>query len=139
MATQRQHALVEEPPHHWAQQLPYRAVVYVRANGSTPLFAVAGVKGGPWNAEKALRTARDAYPANCFYCGKSKKEAGLTIDHVEPRKKRGTGDLANLVLACRPCNADKADKAIEVFRPDAGREWLSGVLRQVQERLNRIG
>jgi 5-methylcytosine-specific restriction endonuclease McrA len=112
--------------------------VYVRTNGFTPLFAVAGVKGGPWKAEKALRTARDTYPAHCFYCGKSKKVTDLTIDHVEPQKKRRNGDLANLVLACQPCNAEKADKPIEVFRPDAGREWLSGVLRQVQERLNRL-
>jgi len=139
VATQlRTSAPNEEPPRHWANQLPYRAIVYVRTNGPTHLFAVAGVKGGPWNAQKALRVARDTYPADCFYCGKSKKKAKLTIDHVEPLTKQGTGDLANLILACKPCNLEKADNPIEVFRPDAGREWLASVLRQVQERLNRL-
>lgn len=82
--------------------------------------------------------ARDAHPANCFYCGEAKKKVRLTIDHVQPRNSQGTGDLANLVLACKPCNAKKSDIPVEVFRPDAGREWLSGLLRQVQERLNRL-
>lgn len=112
--------------------------MYVRSNGTTPLYAVAGVSGGPWNAENALKAARNAYPASCFYCGKPKKREALTIDHVEPLAGLGTRDLSNMILACKPCNAKKGNKPIEIFRPDAGREWLSSVLRQVQERLNRL-
>ncbi|HEX8450105.1 MAG TPA: HNH endonuclease [Allosphingosinicella sp.] len=128
----------DEPPRHWVHQLPYRAIVFIRSNASTPLYAVAGLAGGPWNAENALKAARDAYPATCFYCGTSKKASPLTIDHIEPLAGLGTGDLANMVLACKPCNVKKDQRPIEVFRPDAGREWLSRVLRQVQERLNRL-
>jgi 5-methylcytosine-specific restriction endonuclease McrA len=129
---------MEELPRHWAGCLPYRALVYVRSNGPTPLFQVAGAAGGPWGAEAALRKALKFHPACCFYCHKDKKQVALTVDHVEPRSKRGSRELANLVVACRDCNLTKANEPIEVFNPDAGREWLSGVLRQVQERLNRL-
>jgi len=127
-----------ETPRHWAAQLPYRTIVYIRSNRTTPLFAVAGVEGGPWKAIKALKLASRKYKSSCFYCGNDSKLGALTIDHIDPRTRDGKDDLSNLVLACRPCNLLKADKPIETFRPELGREWLSTLLRQVQERLNRL-
>lgn len=51
--------------------------------------------------------------ATCAYCGRV-LGTGLpfsrpTLDHVVPVVRGGTDALANLVLACRPCNLAKAD------------------------------
>lgn len=51
--------------------------------------------------------ARD--DAECCYCGKHAN----TIDHVNPRSKGGAHDWTNVVSACTPCNARKADRTPE--------------------------
>lgn len=60
------------------------------------------------------------------------------IDHAEPALVGGGDDVQNLLIACKPCNLAKTHIPIEFFSPSAGREWLSAVLRQVQDRLNRL-
>jgi 5-methylcytosine-specific restriction endonuclease McrA len=40
----------------------------------------------------------------CRYCGATDR---LTIDHVLPRRRGGSDDLSNLVVACRQCNSKK--------------------------------
>jgi len=40
----------------------------------------------------------------CAYCGESEH---LSVDHLVSRKKGGTDDPANLVMACRSCNSSK--------------------------------
>jgi 5-methylcytosine-specific restriction endonuclease McrA len=55
----------------------------------------------------------------CTYCQAS--EVPLEIDHVSPRSKGGSDRIANLVIACRPCNQAKGDQPLESFladRPD---------------------
>ena len=52
--------------------------------------------------------------AACAYCGRP-VGTGLpfsrpTLDHVVPVTRGGGNELTNLVLACKPCNLDKADK-----------------------------
>ncbi|MFI6008225.1 HNH endonuclease [Streptomyces sp. NPDC051243] len=45
----------------------------------------------------------------------------LNIEHLRPRSRGGSNRLANLVLACVPCNEAKGSKSVEVFlahRPD---------------------
>lgn len=66
----------------------------------------------PWNADirgnkKRLRKrtaliSRDGHV--CFYCGKSFKETDLTQEHLVSRADGGGNGMANLVLACEPCN-----------------------------------
>jgi len=56
----------------------------------------------------------------CHYCGADnlhkvtdgvQPQYQATIDHVKPLAKGGGKyDITNLVVACRPCNAKKADK-----------------------------
>lgn len=62
--------------------------------------------------------ARDAY--TCMYCGlQPRKPSGapdmsqLTLDHVKPRAQGGLTTWNNLLLACAPCNAKKADRTPE--------------------------
>ncbi|GAA3255904.1 HNH endonuclease [Streptomyces lavendulae] len=49
--------------------------------------------------------------ARCFYCRHSfgPDMAGVTLDHYVPRALWKTWRQRNLVLACGPCNAAKAD------------------------------
>jgi hypothetical protein len=52
----------------------------------------------------------------CAYCGTRVPEATITLDHVRPRRGQSAYDRAdNLVLACRPCNAAKADTPLLAF------------------------
>ena len=52
----------------------------------------------------------------CAYCGQETNHETITLDHVRPRRGQSAYDRPdNLVLACRPCNADKADKPLMAF------------------------
>ena len=46
----------------------------------------------------------------CQYCGCQPGRAELTLDHVVPRAQGGQTSWENVVAACRPCNATKADR-----------------------------
>jgi hypothetical protein len=131
----------EEPAsalHHCLNDLPYRMVVFRKFNGNTPLFQVAGSDAGPMGAMKALQLAHKIHGGDCFYCKKPVATGDLGIDHAEPQKLGGNGSLPNLLVSCKSCNADKGHKPIEAFDPGAGKEWLSALLAQVQDRLNRV-
>lgn len=46
----------------------------------------------------------------CAYCGEKYPAEEITLDHVQPRKGKTAYDRSdNLVLACKSCNAAKAD------------------------------
>ena len=49
----------------------------------------------------------------CQYCGARPGVAGLTFDHVVPRAQGGRTAWDNIVTACVPCNAAKADRTPE--------------------------
>lgn len=52
----------------------------------------------------------------CAYCGRTYKPLDITLDHVAPRRGRSAYDRRdNLVLACKPCNAAKADMPLLAF------------------------
>jgi len=52
----------------------------------------------------------------CAYCGVETHDGSITLDHVTPRRGKSAYDRPdNLVLACRTCNADKADKPLLAF------------------------
>lgn len=119
--------------------LPYRALVYAHSDGNkVPLYYVAGQADGPWGAGKALMKSHEKHGGHCFYCRKPITKGHATIDHIEPVSLGGKSEIQNLALSCKPCNAAKAHKAIEAFNPDAGKEWLEALLKQVQQRLNRL-
>ena len=59
--------------------------------------------------------ARDGH--RCRYCG-----APATVaDHVKALALGGADTEENLVASCKPCNAVKADKPLDVFRES---DWL---------------
>jgi 5-methylcytosine-specific restriction endonuclease McrA len=51
---------------------------------------------------------RDRY--RCQYCGERFSSKELTFDHVIPKDKGGKTEWTNIVMACSPCNARKANK-----------------------------
>lgn len=80
----------------------------------------------------------------CQYCGKKMTLDELTFDHVIPRSLGGKTNFDNIVSACVPCNARKANKShmkpmaapraptareMAVLRPirrhDVPEQWLS--------------
>jgi 5-methylcytosine-specific restriction endonuclease McrA len=54
---------------------------------------------------------RDHY--TCQYCGTQAGAGELTLDHVMPRSRGGSGSWENLVAACRRCNNRKGDRLPE--------------------------
>jgi 5-methylcytosine-specific restriction endonuclease McrA len=130
--------LPQDATQHCLRELPYRAIVFVRSHGQVPLYQVAGSAAGPRGARKALQMAFDLHGGACFYCGHSLTQEDLTIDHAEPVSRGGNDHLQNLLLSCKPCNKAKAARPIEMFRPEAGREWLAALHAQIKERLDRL-
>ena len=52
----------------------------------------------------------------CAYCARRFAAKDMTLDHVSPRRGQDAYDRRdNLVLACKSCNAAKADKPILAF------------------------
>jgi 5-methylcytosine-specific restriction endonuclease McrA len=52
----------------------------------------------------------------CAYCGNRTSPELITLDHVRPRRGQSAYDRPdNLVLACVPCNAAKADTPWPAF------------------------
>jgi 5-methylcytosine-specific restriction endonuclease McrA len=67
----------------------------------------------------------------CRYCGGAAPDTTLTVDHVTPVALGGTDDPANLVAACRDCNAGKASTSpdaalVEDVAQDAVR-WAAAI------------
>jgi 5-methylcytosine-specific restriction endonuclease McrA len=49
----------------------------------------------------------------CQYCGKKFRWSELTYDHLVPRSRGGRTNFLNIVTACKPCNAKKANLTCE--------------------------
>lgn len=58
----------------------------------------------------SLRELFNIYDRTCHYCRKPIPFAVATKDHYIPRSKGGTNRADNMVLACKRCNTNKADK-----------------------------
>lgn len=59
-------------------------------------------RGAPYTPE-AKAWIKSLVDPECFYCG----QPATCIDHLTPVSKGGTGELSNLVPACRSCNCRK--------------------------------
>ncbi|MEO6056798.1 MAG: HNH endonuclease signature motif containing protein [Gemmatimonadales bacterium] len=58
----------------------------------------------------------DLHGSVCAYCGTVTPPETITLDHVRPRRGQTAYDRPdNLVLACRECNAIKADTPLVAF------------------------
>lgn len=125
---------------HFLDELPYRAIVYVRHNGISPLYAVIGTEKSGQSAVNALRTAAKRHGAHCCYCEKAfaPESAEVTIDHAVPVAAGGAAELNNLLVACKPCNAKKGPQSLKDFAPGLYRRWINFQIGQLKDRLLRM-
>lgn len=62
---------------------------------------------------------RDGF--RCVYCGATREQAKIEVDHVIPVASGGTNHIDNLVAACRECNIGKgASDVIDIMESDVG-------------------
>lgn len=85
-----------------------------RAKGAARRAREAGAEGSHTVAEW-LQVCR-YYGDRCAYCDRS---VPLERDHVTPLSLGGSDYIANIVPACRPCNASKRDKPLSTWAPTA--------------------
>lgn len=128
---------------HWSSDLPYRAIVAIRAQESngTILYQVAGSADLPRGAVKALKLALKVHGGKCFYCKEQLATdvcEQVTIDHIESVAFGGNHQLSNLVVACKPCNSKKGQGTIDAFNPRATSEWLNALRDQIEVRLGKL-
>lgn len=129
--------------HHWSLEMPYRAVVAVKVQHGhgTVLYQVAGAAEPPRKADKALRLALEKHGGRCFYCKTSSATdvtVEMTLDHIEPLALGGGSEISNLVVACKPCNAQKGHMIIDAFNAEATEEWLLALAKQIEVRFDRL-
>lgn len=62
--------------------------------------------------------------SQCFYCKEPLEYEQVTIDHVIPRSRGGSGRMENLVPCCRPCNVSKGRALLG--------EWVSRAEKNAQ-------
>jgi 5-methylcytosine-specific restriction endonuclease McrA len=76
------------------------------------------------DARQASRAARifrrDGF--RCVYCGRVFPAHALTLDHIQPRVKRGDHSAGNLVTACIACNVRKGGRAAWDYLQDRPQE-----------------
>lgn len=72
---------------------------------------ITGAELGAW--KKAQKKV-------CYWCGQ-KCEKSHVVDHYVPLAKGGKHEIGNLVIACRPCNAQKSAKDPIEFAKSRGR------------------
>lgn len=69
---------------------------------------------------------RDGF--RCRYCGAKAPDVQLHVDHVVPRARGGSSDVANLVTACRQCNLGKGTLDVNAA------EQLAAVICELDQR-----
>lgn len=72
----------------------------------------------------------------CRYCGATAATSPLTVDHVVPRALGGGDSPANLVAACKDCNAGKSssspDEALVAQINEDAVRWAAARKRAVE-------
>lgn len=82
----------------WAQANPHKTVAYFEQRRALLAGAEGTFTVDEWRAMLEL------HEYLCFYCGEPGK---MTQDHVVPLIRGGRHEAANIVPACRRCNASK--------------------------------
>jgi len=68
------------------------------------------------HTEEEWENKKKEYNYACAYCGKTNVK--LTKDHVVPVILGGTGEIDNIVPACKSCNSRKGTRKMEYFREE---------------------
>ena len=85
---------------------------------------------------------RDRASDRCQYCLMHQSLQGATfhIEHIIPRSKGGSSEMANLALACPSCNLQKADRTTVIDPVSGSRVQLFHPIQQTwSEHFHFIG
>lgn len=121
--------------------LPYDKLLFVRLSANrTPYYQVFGSNAAPCGAFKALGHAFQLYGGVCYYCQRKFKPHPLSRsrahrDHVVPRSSGGSDRLHNLVIACKKCGSEKADKPLRAFQPKLADHYLCALETHIAKAL----
>jgi 5-methylcytosine-specific restriction endonuclease McrA len=67
-----------------------------------------------------------AWESRCPFCGRVLTWGSMTVEHLRPIGKGGTGRLANLAAACSSCNSEKNCRTAEQWgRPEVAKRARS--------------
>ena len=91
--------------HAYGTKCPVAAANYERNH---PKLSVVERFGTGWAAKSKRVLQRDHYQCQLRLPGCQGR--ATTADHIVPRSRGGTSDLANLVSACRHCNSAKGNR-----------------------------
>lgn len=61
--------------------------------------------------------------AQCCWCGRTMDPEDATIEHIIPLSEGGDSNIANLALACSPCNGKRARRKDEVRKRQHWAHW----------------
>ena len=65
--------------------------------------------------KRQVKAQRLASKPICHYCGVALSADTATLEHIVPRSIGGTHSPYNVVLACGPCNAKRADRLVACY------------------------
>ena len=86
----------------------------------------------------------------CAGCGREMESPFMELDHITPRADRGSNDISNRILLCRPCNGKKSDgltmrgllrrvKKDGWMQDDAKAKWARDAAQRRYEKLRYEG
>ena len=72
----------------------------------------------------------------CAGCGRELESPFMELDHIVPRSDRGTNDISNRILLCRPCNGRKSANLTMsgLFRENRKAKWMRQEGRAIRAR-----
>ncbi len=112
--------VISSSPGRWVSYGP-EVVAYTPTKRSRP--SLGGVSG----STRSAVVARDGLV--CQYCHLGLSLDSVTIDHRTPVSRGGGDELANLCVACAPCNTRKGASTVEewlrLLAGGTGNEWVS--------------
>lgn len=85
----------------WSKAHP-DAVRAISHKGRTRRFKADG-----FFTKEEWQAVKQAQGYRCLHCGKQEPEIKLTVDHIIPLSKGGTGYISNVQGLCRSCNSVK--------------------------------
>ncbi|MFL5496757.1 MAG: HNH endonuclease [Gemmatimonadales bacterium] len=96
---------------------PFSWIFVARRSRNRPALSAPSFRRSPG---RSMQSHRDwllsLHGSVCAYCGTETPSETITLDHVRPRRGQTAYDRPdNLVLACRECNAAKADTPLVAF------------------------
>jgi len=99
---------------------------------SNPDITGAEYQQGTLAGYSAREYLLEKWGRKCAYCGI--EHVPLQIEHIKARANGGTNNIANLTLACEPCNRRKGTQDLAVFLK-AKPEVLKRILSQLKKPL----